>query len=119
MVAQWIRYNYMGRPLIDWNIEEMCGYKPISTYYTDFGIAEWFGTDAIRETYDNAVANWGSDIKWMTEIVMVLNWKIWEHYHGGDEELARFYDELWREAGEYVFSHFDGDDITYYLKTTD
>ena len=119
MAAQWIRYDYFGRPLIDWNIEEMCGYKPISTYYTDFGIAEWYGTDSIRETYDNAIENWGSDIKWVTEIVMVLNWKIWEHYHSGNEELARFYDGLWREAGEYVFNHFEGDDITYYLRTTD
>ena len=119
MAAQWIRYDYMGRKLIDWNIEEMCGYHPISTYYTDFGIAEWFGEDAIRETYTNAIANWGSDIKWATEIVMVLNWKIWEHYHAGNEKMARLYDSLWKEAVGYVLEHFEGDDLIYYYTTTD
>ena len=54
-MAQYIRYNYMGRELIDWNIEEMCGYKPKTTYYTDFGIAEWFGKKSVRETFDNAL----------------------------------------------------------------
>ena len=25
----------------DWRIEELTGYKPISTFYTDFSIADW------------------------------------------------------------------------------
>lgn len=29
------------------------------------------------------------------------------------------YDELWRKADEWVFDHFDGDDLQYFLRTTD
>lgn len=121
MVNQFIRYRYMGKTLIDWNIEEFCGYKPISTYYTDFGMAEWYGKDAVRETFDNAMKNWGDDIQYITEIVMVLNWKIFEHYHSGNEELAEFYDGLWREAMQYVLDHFkeDREALNYYYSTTD
>lgn len=118
-MASYIRYKYMGRDMIDWNIEEMTGYKPISTYYTDFGIAEWYGEDAIRDTYAMAVDNWGKSIEWMTEIVMVLNWKIWEHYHGGNDKLAKLYDELWRKAEDYVVKNFKGDDLSYFYRVTD
>lgn len=121
MAAQWTRYNYMGRTLVDWNIEEFCGYEPITTYYTDFGIAEYFGADAIRETFKTAIECWQNNIKWLTEIVMVLNWKIWEHYHRGNNELAELYDELWKESQEVVFKNFSKDDeaMRYYFRTTD
>lgn len=118
MVA-FIRYNYMGGELIDWNIEEMCGYKPITTYYTDFGIAERFGKASIKDTYRRAVKHWGDDIKWMTEIVMVLNWKYHEHSVRDNADLAEFYADLWEEASRYVLEHFEGDDLTYYYRTTD
>ena len=120
-MAQYIRYNYMGREMIDWNIEEFCGYKPKTTFYTDFGIAEWFGEEAIRDTYERAVDGWKDNIEWLTEIVMVLNWKIWEHYHRGNEEMARLYDELWRDAQNEVHKRFAGNEeaMSYYYTTTD
>ena len=31
----------------NWTIEEMTGYKPISTFYIDFSIADMIGVDAI------------------------------------------------------------------------
>ena len=48
----------------------------------------------------------------------VLNWKIGEHY-SGNYRLAEMYDELWRKADQWVFDHFDGDDLQYFLRTTD
>lgn len=63
----------------DWNIEALTGYKPITTFYTDFSIAEPFGESAIKDTYERAFKIWKSDYKYLTELVMVLNWKCWEH----------------------------------------
>ena len=54
----------------------------------------------------------------MTELVMVLNWKIAEHYRS-NYMLAETYDELWRKADEWVYDHFDGDDLQYFFRTTD
>ena len=42
----------------DWNIEELTGYKPKTTFYSDFSIAEKFGEDAILETYKNFRHYW-------------------------------------------------------------
>lgn len=102
----------------DWKIKEMTGYTPITTYYTDFGIAERFGASAIRDTYRKAKQNWGNNVKYFTEIVMVLNWKIWEH-NEHNEEYVSLYNELWEEADNYAMEHFKGEDLNYYLSTTD
>lgn len=63
-----------------WNIEAMTGYKPRTTFYEDFSIADHFGALAVRDTYCRAFNAWQNNIEYMTELVMVLNWKIREHY---------------------------------------
>lgn len=116
--------------VVNWNIEKLTGYKPKTTYYTDFGISERFGEKEVRNTYKRAFKNWHEDIEWMTEICMVLNWKISEHY-GRNDNLAKLYDELWRECdswildydedenGEIKYKHFSKEEIDYYIRTVD
>lgn len=77
----------------DWNIEEMTGYHPITTFYMDFSIADRFGEDAIRDTYKRGLAYAKTDYKVLTEFVMVLNWKIWEHYET-NEKYGQLYNSL-------------------------
>lgn len=102
----------------DWNIEEITGYKPITTFYTDFSIAEKFGNDVIKETYAKAFDEWNKDYKYLTELVMVLNWKIFEHYEKNDE-LARIYNDLWEEADAYACETLKGEELSYFFKVTD
>lgn len=102
----------------DWNIEAMTGYHPKTTFYVDFSLAEYFGLDAIQNTYDRVLESWKDNCEYLTEFVMVLNWKIWEHYET-NEELARLYDRLWKEADEYAMTNLTGDELKYYLETTD
>lgn len=100
-------------------MREQTGYETITTYYGDFTIAEGFGTSAIRETYEGALRDWGHNVKYFTEVVLVLNHKIWEH-HGHNEEFARLYDELWRKADTYALDTFTGEeDAQYYFDVTD
>ena len=101
-----------------WNIEAMTGYKPITTFYEDFSIADWFGVDAIRDTFKRAFAHWKEDYKFLTELVMALNWKIWEHYES-NEKYAKVYNELWEKADLYATSHLKGEELAYFYRTTD
>ena len=39
-----------------WNIEAVTGYKPQTTFYEDFSIADAFGVSAIKDTCKNARA---------------------------------------------------------------
>jgi len=104
----------------DWNIEEMTGYKPLTTLYTDFGIAEKFGKGAIVDTFERMFYEYknSKNYKLMTELVMVLNWKIWEHYES-NENLAKLYNELWGKADSYCVDNFEGEAAEYFYYTTD
>lgn len=101
-----------------WNIEAMTGYQPITTFYEDFSIADMFGASAIKDTYKRAFAEWKSDYKYLTELVMALNWKIWEHYER-NEEYAQLYNYLWMTASEWACTNLKGDELSYYYRTTD
>ena len=98
--------------------EGLFGYKQITTFFEDFGIAEHFGFDAVRDTYDRALEAWKDDYKFLTELVMVLNWKIWEHYEK-NEALARVYNDLWQKADRYATTHLKGEELQYFYRTTD
>ena len=102
-----------------WNIESMTGYKPITTFYEDFLIADNFGQAAIKDTFKRGFETAKfMGYKELTEFVMVLNWKIWEHYET-NEPLARLYNELWEAADLYATENLKGDELSYFYRTTD
>lgn len=104
--------------LTNWNIEETCGYKPLTTFYTDFSIADKFNTNAIQDTYDTIISQWKDNYKYLTELVMVLNWKIWEHYDT-NKEYAEKYLKLWENTDSYACTNLVGEELEYFFKTTD
>ena len=100
-----------------WNIEAITGYKPITTFYEDFSIADMFGANAIKETYKRAFNEWKHDYKYLTELVMVMSWKSFEHAE--NPGYCKLYSDLYYEIDEYACNNLKGDELSYYFKTTD
>ena len=101
-----------------WNIEKMTGYKPLTTLWSDFSMAEQFGIEAVKDTFKRAFEEWKGDYKFLTELVMVLNHKIWQWYEKNDE-LARVYNALWEEADNYGCENLKGEELDYFYETLD
>lgn len=101
-----------------WNIEEFTGYKPITTFWQDFSIADNFGIGAIQDTYNRAFKEWKTDYKYLTELVLVLNHKSWEHY-GTDNKISRLYVKLYEDTNEYAITHLKGNELEYYFRVID
>ena len=101
-----------------WNIEALTGYHPTTTFWDDFTIAESFGNNAIRETFSRAFLEWRKEYIYLTELVMVLNWKMWQWY-GRDDERSMLYQDLWESADSYAVGYLTGNELTYYYQTTD
>lgn len=121
-------FNYMTV----WPITEMTGYEPRTTYWNDFETAEVFGGEKeIRALYKRAMKNWSDNVEYVTEICMVLNWRLHLWYQRGNMKLAQLYEELWKdcdkwilecedeEADEIKYKHFTKEEIAYYVKTVD
>ena len=70
------------------------GYETITTFWSDFTVAEKFGETAIRDTYKRAFSEWKANYMYLTELVLVLNWKIWDYYQSENKEFSVLYNEL-------------------------
>ena len=103
-----IRYETLNIP----------GYETQTSFWNDFSIADRFGIAAIRDTYKRAMRAWKKNPVYLTELVMVLNHKIWQWYKK-NETIARVYNELWEEADAYACDHLKGEDLAYFYRTTD
>ena len=90
-----------------------------TTFWMDFSIADRFGTGAVRDTFNRAFGEWKDDYLYLTDLVAVLNHKIWQHWEGGNEPMARLYDELWRKAQSYGYDTLKGDELVYFWKVLD
>lgn len=95
------------------------GYETMTTFWEDFTIADRFGANAIKDTYKRAFNEWKTNYQYLTELVMVLNWKIWQHYERGSEGIAMVYQELWEKADGYAMDHLNGEELNYFFMTTD
>ena len=89
-----------------------------TTFWSDFSIADAFGKDAVRDTFNRAFEEWKSDFRYLTDLVIVLNHKIFQHY-AGDRELAKLSDELWRIADGYAMGNLTGKELEYFFNATD
>ena len=94
------------------------GYEIKTTFWEDFSIADKLGVGAIRDTYNRAFEEWKNNYVYLTELVLVLNHKIWQH-HQSDETKARLYDELWRKADAYACDNLKGEELDYFYETLD
>ncbi len=90
-----------------------------TTFWSDFSIADAFGTAAIRDTFNRAFGEWKSDYRYLTDLVMVLNHKIWQHYEAGRMEVARLYNDLWETAEGYAYNNLKGDELHYFIRVLD
>lgn len=97
------------------------GYKRISTFFSDLSIAEWMGIASVKDTYNNVVKSWLNDYKMFTEFVICLNWKSWEWAGRGYDELGQLYSDLYYQARDKFYEHYDGNQTAcdYFFQMTD
>lgn len=110
--------NNFFQTLPQWNIEAMTGYTPQTTFWMDFSIADRFGASAIKDTFERAFNEWKNNHIYLTELVMVLNHKIWQH-NENNAVLAELYNSLWEQTDGYATTYLEGEELSYFYRITD
>lgn len=95
------------------------GYEFKTTFWQDFSIADRFGINAIKDTYKRAFNEWKSDYIYLTELVLVLNWKCWDWHGKGNTQYSELYADYYYEARDYALSNLKGEELDYFFTTTD
>lgn len=94
------------------------GYTMTTTFFEDFQIANAFGVEAVKDTYNRAFKEWKDNYVYLTELVIALNLMIWATY-GKNDKLSEVYNELWMKADEYACNNLKGDELAFFYRTTD
>ena len=101
-----------------WNIESETGYKPKTTFWQDFSIADKFGLAAVVDTFNRAFNEWKDNVVYITELVLVLNHKIWEFYNT-NKPLAEYYNKAYNQANSYALNNLKEEELGYFYRMTD
>ena len=101
-----------------WNVESETGYKPMTTFWQDFSIADAFGNAAVADTFKRAFNEWKGNYKYLTELVMVLNHNIAQWYEK-NMPLAKLYNDAWTIADSYAVNNLKGNELNYFYDVTD
>lgn len=94
------------------------GYELQTTFWDDFSIADRFGLSAIQDTFNRAFEEWKKNYKYLTELVLVLNHKIWQ-YHETRPDMAILYNTLWTQTDLYAEENLKDDELSYFYEVTD
>lgn len=94
------------------------GYELTTTFWDDFSIADRFGIKAVKDTYKKAFNEWKDNYVYLTELVLVTNWKCWEHF-GKNDKLARLYSDLWSQTQDYAYEHLKDEELSFFFNVTD
>lgn len=101
---------------------EDCGsYRRKTTFYSDLSIAEWYGAKDVIDTYRRVMKEWMNNLEYITEFVLCLNWKCWEHHGKGNVPLSKMYSELYYKAEDEVLNHYKDNKsaLDYYYRIMD
>lgn len=69
------------------------GYELQTTFWNDFTIADHFGLAGIQDTFNRAFEEWKDNCKYLTELTLVLNHKVWQH-HETKPQFSELYEKL-------------------------
>lgn len=104
-------------------------YEPISTFASDFAIADFFTLKEnelqhVKDTFDAAFDEWKNDTKMFTELTIVMNWLCWFHFYSPNpskttEELSALYADYFYKCKDYVYDNWKRCDIDYFFRITD
>lgn len=97
------------------------------TFASDFAIADWYGAKEVKETYERVKAEWLSNYKAFTEVVIALNMLSWAHNTlmkqgiDGREPFINLYAELYYQSKDDFYAKYEGNEeaCDYFFEMTD
>lgn len=103
------------------NLSEMGNYQRKTTFYSDLSIADYYGVNEVKDTYNRVMKSWIDDITYITEFVMSLNHKSWEMNARHNGIMTKLYSELYYKAYNTVVEHYkdDEENLHYFFSALD
>lgn len=93
------------------NLDAIKGCKRRTTFTADLSIGEWCdGWRGVFDTVRRAMTEWRDNVEYMSEFVLCVNWKSWEHFGRENHMWAKFYGLLYEGVRDLMYDYYEGDD---------
>lgn len=93
------------------------------TFWRAFDEAEEAGRATVIEIASILYQRWRNNIEELTDLVMVINHKSWDHHYNGNDDMCNLYADLYYEYYEKAIQYLEDNgrekDITYFVRTLD
>lgn len=90
-----------------------------TTFWMDFTIADKIGEASVKDTYQRMFEKCKDNPKFMTELTIILNHKMWQHFQEGEKNITQVYVDLWKECDDWCCENLQGEELEYFFKATD
>ena len=93
-----------------------------TTFLLVFDFADLFGLEGVIDTFNRAFSSWKHNIKYITELCIVMNIRSWFWYEKGNNQLAKLYSDFYYKVRDFVYadnSPFNDNDKSYFFDLTD
>lgn len=92
-------------------------------FWKAFDDAEETGNATIIAIASIMYQRWRDDIHELTDLVMVINHKSWDHYSKGNAAFQELYTDLYYEYYEKAINYLESkgrdEELTYFIRTLD
>ena len=104
-------YSATSERCMERQLAELKGCERRTTFMADLSIGEWCGGwNGVADTVRRSMKNWRDDVEMMSEFVLCVNWKAWEHHARGNMMWAKLYSLLCDGVSDLMFRYYEGDD---------
>lgn len=111
----------MGRRIYNRRFNMVDFSKLKTNMWHEFTVAELKGIKGVQEHFKKVFDELkkAKDVEKLTELVLVTNWKCWDHYDMFHTKMSEAYSTLYYKAHNWCCSHFKGQDMDYYFNMVD
>ena len=101
-------------------LAQFTDWRPTTLYWQRFSIAEKFGKEEILLVYAEVFKEAENNYKLLTELVMILNHKTWEHSeYIRNSSFSSLYSDLYYQTKEYAENTLKEDELQYFIDVLD
>ena len=90
-------------------------YEFKTTFWMDFNIAENYGIDAVKETFNRVFREWKTNYTFLYELTIVMNLKCWDHYEKNNIEISKLYAKYYHQLRDYGLNNLKGKELEYFV----
>lgn len=96
--------------MFEQNLKDIKGDERKTTFYYDLSIAEVFDAESVIDTCQRSLKDFIYDEQYISELVLSVNWKSWEHQARGNEGWSKLYSELYYQIYDIVLDKYQDDE---------